>query len=119
MTLTVYYTEPSTNPSTGSLSVSSVNVSGDIKITVSPASSTYTHNVTWSLGNYSKSFSMGVGATQCILTVPSDWANAISGTSASATVILSSYNSADALIGSPVSTFIDDDNPVWLVLHQA
>lgn len=104
LTLTVNYSEPST-ASTGSLSASSVALGSSITLYISASSSSMKHTAVWSLGSYSQSNSVAAGVTSSAMTIPTDWASAVTGSTATGKVILYTYNSAGTLIGSNTYSF--------------
>ncbi len=60
-----------------SLSESSVNPAGSLKATISYASKSFTHRLTWSLGKESASADIGAGVSEYTMTIPVGWANQV------------------------------------------
>ena len=62
--------------STGVLSASSVSFGGSISMTITPMeeyAATYTHTVTWSVGNFQSTTQLAAGVTSASFTVPTAW----------------------------------------------
>lgn len=79
--------------STLSLSSATVNPGSSVTATVSSASSGFSHKIIWSLGNKSSSIFLTTGVLSAQLSVPVDWAYAITDSSvATVSVSLITYN---------------------------
>lgn len=76
LSLTVTYTLNQVK-STFTLSTTSVEAGGSVKVTISPYLTTYTHTVTLAFGNKSSSTSLAAGTTTTTLAVPIAWLDQI------------------------------------------
>ncbi len=104
LTLTVHYAETATS-STGSLSKTTAAIGDSISLTINPSSGTVSHRVVWSLGSYSTPFTIPAGGSICSFIIPETWANAISGSTATAYATLHTLDSWGTQIGSTYYTF--------------
>lgn len=104
LTLIITYQESST-ASTGWLNKTSVEIGSSITLNISSSTSSNWHGVSWSLGTYSWYQEVPAGGTVSSYIIPDTWANAITGSSATARVSLSTYNSSSTFVGSNTYSF--------------
>lgn len=106
MTLSITYTGGvSQSPSTGWLNKSSVEVGDSISLSISSSSATNWHGISWSLGTLSWYQEVFSGGSSTVFTIPESWASAITGSSATGRVTLTTYDAYDMYIGSSSYTF--------------
>ena len=93
------------NASSFTLNKSSVDAGSTITMTISAASSSYSHRAVWKMGTYSSTVTIAAGTTSSTFTVPNNWMNAIpNATSGTATVTLYTV-SGSTDIGSASKSF--------------
>lgn len=77
------------------LSGTSINPGDSFTATISSASKDFSHKISVSLGDESKTVSVGAGITQSSITIPVSWANQVtSAKSATLSVVLTTYKSS-------------------------
>lgn len=80
------------------LSATTVNPGSTVKVTVSSASSAFSHNILWSLGDEKASINLPAGVLSSSFTIPYDWTEQVlKATSATLTVKLTTYNGSNAV----------------------
>lgn len=84
------------------LDKTSVNPEINVVATISPASKTFTHKLTYQIGNYTHTISLNSGVTITSFNIPLEWLNAIpKAKQGTVKVTLKTYNSS-ILIGSTI-----------------
>lgn len=84
--------------STATFSSSTVSPGAVLTVNISSASDSFTHRLTWSLGNKSNSVNLGVGVKTTYMEVPTDWISEITESARGAlSVTLTTYKNSVAV----------------------
>lgn len=99
------YVDYTPNASGFSLGSSSVAAGSNISMTITPASSAYSHRAVWSMGGQSSTVNIAAGTTTSSFPVPNNWMSTIpNATSGTASVTLYTL-SGSTVIGSASKSF--------------
>ena len=89
--------------STAVLDKSTLTAGDNIKVTITPAVGTFTHDITWACGSYSSKITLAAGVTTHTLTSPTAWCAAFPAANSGTLTCTVQTKSGSTNIGAPVS----------------